>query len=151
MKRIVIILVLVILLGGGAAAASIFLGIGPLATMMKPKEPPQPPPPPPPPQHKEVVVGSFVIPVIQDHGIGRSLGLDVALDVLAEDDSKVETQLPRLQNAFTLSLYEVVPSHSDAHSANDKKAIHDRLVAITERILGKGVVQDVVIKSIYDR
>lgn len=151
MKRILIILILVILIGGGAAAVSIYLDIGPLATLVKPKAPPAPPPPPPPPQHKEVPIGSFVIPVIQDHGIGRSLGLDIALDVLAEDDPKVEAQLPRLQNAFTLSLYEIVPSHSDAHSATDKKAIHDRLVAIAERIMGKGVVQDVVIKSIYDR
>jgi hypothetical protein len=151
MKRILIIVVLIALLGGGAAAASIFLHIGPLANVLKPKEPPKPPPPPPPPAHDEVAVGSFIIPVIQDHGIGRSLGMDLALDVLATDKAKVDPQMPRLINAFTLTLFEIVPNHSDSHSAADKKAIHDRLMLVADRTLGKGLIQDVVIKSIYDR
>lgn len=151
MKRILIIVVLIALLGGGAAAASIFLHVGPLANVLKPKEPPKPPAPPPPPSHDELVVGSFIIPVIQDHAIGRSLGMDIALDVLSTDKTKVDPKMPLLVNAFTLTLYEIVPKHSDSHSAADKKAIHDRLMQVAERIVGKGLVQDVVIKSIYDR
>lgn len=151
MKRIIIIVLVIALLGGGAAAASIFLHVGPLANLMKPKEPPKPPPAPPPPAHDEAPVGSFVIPVIQDHGIGRSLGMDIALDIMQSDKSKIDAQMPRIINAFTLALYEIVPSHSDSHSAADKKAIHDRLMAVGDRIVGKGLIQDVVIKSIYDR
>lgn len=151
MKRILLILIVLLVLAGLAAGASIYFQVGPLAGLIKPKAPPAPPPPPPPPEHQQVEVGSFIVPVIQEHAINRSLGLDIALDVLAGDQPKVEEKLPLVQNAFTLALYELVPGHSDAHSAADKKVIHDRLMLSAERIYGKGLVQDVVIKSIYDR
>jgi len=151
MKRVIIILLVVILLAGLAAGASIYLQVGPLASLMKPKAPPAPPPPPPPPAHQMVVVGSFSVPVIQDHGISRSVGIDIGLDVLVEDQPKVEAVLPLITNAFTLTLFEIVPTHSDSHSEADKKAIHDRLVLVADKIAGKGHIQDVVIRSIYDR
>ena len=151
MKRIIIIVLVILLLGGIGAGVSIYLQVGPLATLMKPKEPEKPPPPPPPPAHQLVGVGSFSVPVIQDHGIGRSLGLDVSLDVMAGDEPKVTALLPLILNAFTLTLYDIVPVHSDSHSAADKKFIHDRLMQVAERIAGKGLIQDVVIRSIYDR
>jgi hypothetical protein len=151
MKRLIIIILVVIVLAGLAAGASIYLHVGPLANVMQPKTPPAPPPPPPPPAHQMVVVGSFSVPVIQDHGISRSVGIDIGLDVLVADQPKVEAVLPLITNAFTLSLFEIVPGHSDAHSDADKKAIHDRLMLVADRIVGKGLVQDVVIRSIYDR
>jgi len=150
MKRVLIVVLLIALVAGAAAAASIFLHVGPLADLVQPKEPPKPAAPSPP-VHAEITVGSFVIPVIQDHAIGRMLGMDIALDVLAPDQPKVEAQLPRIMNAFTLALYEIVPVHSDSHSAADKRAIHDRLLATGERVVGKGLIQDVVLKSVYDR
>jgi len=151
MRRLLLVVLLIAIIGGGASAASIYFHIGPLADLIKPKEPSAPPAPPPPPPHAEIPVGSFVVPVIQDHAISRLFGMDIALDVLVSDQSKVEAQLPRVVNAFTLALYEIVPVHSDSHSAADKKAIHDRLVAIGDRVLGKGLIQDVVLKSVYDR
>ena len=151
MKRLLIILLVVIILAGAGAGASIYLHVGPLANVMKPKEPAAVPAPPPPPPHQMVVVGSFSVPVIQDHGISRSLGIDIGLDVLVDDQAKVEAVLPRIVNDFTLTLFEIVPGHSDAHSAMDKKAIHDRLMIVADRDAGKGKVQDVVIRSIYDR
>ena len=151
MKRILIIVIVIVLLAGIGAGVSAYLQIGPLATLMKPKEPEKPPPPPPPPAHQMVSAGSFSVPVIQDHGIGRSLGLDIGLDILAGDEPKVTPLLPRILNAFTLTLYDIVPVHSDSHSAADKKYIHDRLMQVAEKIAGKGLIQDVVIRSIYDR
>jgi hypothetical protein len=150
MKRILLIVLLIAVLGGGGAAASIFLHIGPLAHVLKPKEPAAPPPPPPPPSHDVVPVGSFSIPVIQDHGISRSFGIDIAVDVMTADRNKLDAVMPRLVNAYTLALFEIVPNHSDPHSAIDKKAIHDRLVVIGDKTVGKGLIQDVVIKSVYD-
>lgn len=114
MKQIIIIVLVIILLGGIGAGVSIYLQIGPLATLMKPKEPEKPPPPPPPPAHQLVNVGSFSVPVIQDHGIGRSLGLDVAVDILASDGPKVTAIQPLLLNAFTLTLFDIVPVHSNS-------------------------------------
>ena len=150
MKRFFFIFLTILILGGAAAAASIYFQVGPLVALVKPKPPPKAPAPPPP-VHQEEPVGSFVIPIVQEHGIGRSFGLDVALDVLDTDKTKVDAQMPRIQNAFTLALYDIVPVHSDSHSAADKKAIHDRLVMVADKIAGKGHVQDVVIRSIYDR
>ncbi len=150
MKRILMIVVLLALLGGGGAAASIFLHVGPLANVLKAKEPPAPPPPPPPPSHDVVPVGSFSIPVIQDHGISRLFGIDIAVDVMTADRSKMDAVMPRLINAYTLSLFEIVPNHSDPHSGTDKKAIHDRLMIVGDKTVGKGLIQDVVIKSVYD-
>jgi len=151
MKRFILIILAVVILGGGAAGASIYFRVGPLVTLMKLKVPPKEPAAPPPPVHQEEPVGSFVIPIVQEHGIGRSFGLDIALDVLDSDKTKVEALLPRIQNAFTLTLYEIVPAHSDSHSAADKKLIHDRLKIAVDKVVGKGLVQDVIIKSVYDR
>lgn len=64
MKKILLIVLVILLLGGIGAGASIYLQVGPLATLMKPKEPEKPPPPPPPPEHKLINVSSFSVPVI---------------------------------------------------------------------------------------
>ncbi len=150
--KIVIIIVIAILLIGGGAAASVYFHVGPLPKLLHMEgAAAAPPPAPPPPRHQEISVGSFLIPVVQNHAITRSVGLDIAVDVLATDATRANDLLPLLQNAFNLDLYQLVLRYSDVNSAADKKAIHDSLTKTAQRVLGADIVKDVVIKSIYER
>ena len=152
MKRLLFLLLGVVLLGTGGLGGAAMFGYGPLAPLFgtqKKKE--EPPPPPPEPKARVVTIGTFVIPVIQNHGISRQIGLDIDLKVDPAQNEKVSHELTRLHHAFLLRLYELVPRHSDVHSAIDRRTIHDELLKISNDIYGDGVVRDVVIKSIYDR
>lgn len=152
MRRLIFLFLLLILLAAIAAGASVYFHVGPLADYVAAKMgPPQPPPPPPPPQMMEVTIGSFMVPLVQNHEIVRNVSLDLAISVEAPDFAKATASVLPLQNAFTLALYDIVPRHADAHSTADKQAIHDRLMKVADQIVGKGVVKEVVIKSFYDR
>lgn len=152
MKRLLFLLLGVLLLGTGGLGGAAMFGYGPLAPLFgTEKKQQEPPPPPPDPKARAVTIGTFVIPVIQNHSISRQIGLDVDLKIDPAQNEKVSRELTRVHHEFLLRLYELVPRHSDAHSAIDRQAIHDELLKITNDIYGDGVVWDVVIKSIYDR
>ena len=92
-----------------------------------------------------------IIPVISKRSIGRQIGIDMVMVIDADAADKVSTQLPRLQNAVLLDLYDFVPYHSDTRSAADKEAIHQHLLRLANATVGEGTVHDVIIKSFYDR
>ena len=152
MKKIIILVVLVLLLGGGGVAVMSALGQGPFAELWKKQFGEKAPPPPPPPLPAAVYdLGSYTIPLIDKHNISRQVGMDIEIEVDGKISEKVNQELPRLQNAFTVELFDLVPRHPNTHSAADKKAIHDRLLSLATKIYGEGMIHDVVIKSMSDR
>jgi len=156
MKKAIVIIVLLAVLFGTAIGAMAMLGVGPFSSLAGKKDAEKPKAEAPPaeeagPRTLTYEVGSFIIPLIENHGIARQVGMDLSIEVQAKDAPRISLQIPKIQNAFTIELYDFVPHHSDAHSAADKQAIHDRLLKIANKVFGDGAVHEVNIKSIYER
>jgi len=154
-KAIVIILLLAILLGGVIGGMAM-LGLGPFSALAPKKgaeteKVEAPPAEEAGPRLLTYEIGSFIIPLIANHGIARQVGMDLSIEVEVKDAPRISQQIPRLQNAFTFELYDFVPHHSDAHSAADKQAIHDRLLKVANKVFGEDSVHEVNIKSLYER
>jgi hypothetical protein len=145
--------VLVILAVGTIGGLSMF-GLGPFPNLINPvKAPEAKPVVEQPAEAKDRVfdLGTFIIPLVSKHVIGRQVGMDLMIVVSADAALRVSSELPRLQNAMLVDLYDFVPQHSDTHSAADKEAIRQRLVKVGSRLFGEGAIHNVVIKSLYDR
>lgn len=155
-KLIVIILILLLLLGGGVGVMT-FLGKGPFAQMLaeqekkKAEEAAKAAAEAPPPPTVFFDLGTYIIPVVQRRNIVKQVGLDMEIEVSASAQAKVAAEMPRLQNAVNLSLYDLVPNHMDVRNPADKEAIRQSLIALGNKEFGEGAIHDVVIKSMYYR
>lgn len=155
MKKIILIVLLLVILALGIVGGLSMFGLGPfpnlMATLFKPSENKLVAAPPAEAMERTFDLGTFIIPLISAHAIGRQVGMDLVIVVDANAAPRVSGELPRLQNALLVDLYDFVPQHSDTHSAANKEAIHLRLVKVAARLFGESAIHDVVIKSIYDR
>ena len=154
-KAIIIIVLLAILLGGGVAAMAV-LGVGPFSSLAAKGEAEKPkvealPAEEAVPHTMTYEVGTFIVPLIEKRGIARQVGMDLSVEVEVKDAPRISAEIPKLQNAFTIELFDFVPRHSNAHSSADKQAIHDRLLKVANKLFGDGSVHEVNIKSIYER
>ncbi len=154
MKKIIVIVVLVAILVVGAIGGLAMFGKGPFPNLIKPfKSSEGPPAAEPVAEVKERLfdLGTFIIPLVVKHTITRQIGMDLAIAVDGDSAGRVAGELPRLQNALLVDLYDFIPLHSDPHSAADKEAIRQRLVKVASRLFGEKAIHNVVIKSLYDR
>ena len=155
MKKVIIIVLALLILAGGGVGAMTYLGIGPFAGLLAKKEPdPAEKPteaPPPAPTYLTYDIGSFIIPVVVGKGISKQIGIDLAIEVDSHQNENVGSQIPRIQNQFNIVLYDLIPSHADAHSISDRQAIHDSLKRTANKLLGDGAIHDIIVKSIYER
>ncbi len=154
MKKIIIIVILVVILALGGLGGLAMFDKGPLPNLLNAFKSQQKAP------AEEAVaevkdrafdLGTFIIPLVVRHTIGRQIGMDLTIVVDNDAAGRVAAELPRLQNALLVDLYDFVPQHSDAHSASDKEAIHQRLIKVAVRLFGEKAIHDVIIKSLYDR
>jgi hypothetical protein len=154
MKKVIVIVILVAILAIGAIGGLAMFGKGPFPNLIKPFKSSEGTP------TAEAVadapervfdLGTFIIPLVSKHAIGRQIGMDLAIAVDADSAGRVASEIPRLQNALLVDLYDFVPQHSDAHSAADKEAIRQRLVKVAGHLFGEKAIHNVVIKSLYDR
>jgi flagellar basal body-associated protein FliL len=155
MKKIIVIVLLVVVLAIGTLGGLAILGMGPLANLIKPlnstEKTAEAPVQPEAAKPKTLDLGTYIIPLVSRRDISRQIGMDLVIVVSADAAPRVSAEMPRLQNALLVDLYDFVPQHADSRSAQDREAIHQRLVKIAAKIVGEDAVRDVVIKSIYDR
>ncbi|MBI1272571.1 MAG: hypothetical protein GC131_00595 [Alphaproteobacteria bacterium] len=97
-------------------------------------------------------VGPLLFPVITDEGPKQIVSMIVAIQVkdLATSD-KVREKLPRLIDAFTRSIY----GHLDASKLHgemvDLDFVKDRIIKAAEEIMGRGIIDDVLIQAVAQR
>lgn len=158
MKKLVILIVLILLLAGGGLGVLTVLGKGPFAEMLakqmeakKAEEAKQAEEAKAAPATVFFDLGTYIIPVVQKHDIAKQIGLDMEIEVEVRVQAKVGAEMPRLQNAVNLDLYDFLPRHADVKSAADRAAIREHLIALGNKLFGEGAVHDVVIKSMYYR
>jgi hypothetical protein len=154
MKKIILIVILMVILGVGAIGGLAMFGKGPFPNLIKPfksSDSAAKTDSDAETRNRVFDLGTVIVPLIAKHSIGRQIGMDLAIVVDADAAGRVSSELPRLQNALLVDLYDFIPQHSDTHSAADKEAIRQRLIKVAARMFGEKAIHDVVIKSIYDR
>ncbi len=149
MKKIAFIVIALLLLAAGGLGGAAMLGMGPLAPLFGKQR--DTPAAPPPPKHRVITLGTYIIPIVQNHAIRRQIAMDLDIDVNGTAVEKAQARMTPLKQAILLKLYDILPRHSDAHSSADREVIHDQLLKVATDVVGEGAVRDVVIKSIYDR
>ncbi|MDR3440834.1 hypothetical protein [Telmatospirillum sp.] len=155
MKKIILIAVLIVILVIGVIGGLAAFGMGPFPNLIKPfkigEASSDAPPAAAEVKGRTFDLGTFIIPLVSKHDIGRQVGMDLAIVVTEGAAGRVSSELPRLQNAILVDLYDFVPQHADTHSAADKEAIHQRLIKVSSRLFGDDAIRNVIIKSLYDR
>lgn len=157
MKKLIVIILILLLLAGGGIGVMTVMGMGPFAQFLaeqkkkKEEEEARKAAEAPPPPTVFFDLGTFITPVVQKKTIVKQVGLDMEIEVEQSVQAKVAAEMPRLQNAVNLELYDIIPNHMDVKNPDDKEAIRNHLIALANRQFGEGKVHDVVIKSMYYR
>lgn len=100
-----------------------------------------------------VSIGPIILPVITSEGPQQIITMIVSLQVEDTDASdKVRQQLPRLIDAYMRALYGRLDNNTMHHNRIVNVDFIKRMVArATDEILGKGVVEEVLIQAIAQR
>lgn len=143
MKKILIILVVLLLLGGGGGGYYYYFILLPEQEAMAE------PAPPPPPDTRFVELQSLRIPVMRNGAVTNYVSLDISLETIGPDnESTARSLLPRVRNAFLTDLlgyFAAVPVEDSIMV----KPIKRRLLILCNRVLGQGVVNDVLIQNAF--
>ena len=145
MKKIIILLVILLLVAGGGGAAYYFLVLAKESEGEVIEEEPLPPPP----EFEEM--DSLAVPVIRGGRVMKFVLLKTSLELVdADARDRIERYRPRLKEAYLLEMHDYFSSVPDDQPIN-VRAVTKRLMKATRRVLGKGVVRDILIQGVYEK
>lgn len=92
----------------------------------------------------------LVVPIVDAEGASQVISMVIALEVKDEDGAKkVESLRPRIKDAFIQNLYGLMNSSAALDKGVVKVAyIKQRLNEISQKVMGEGVVQDVLLQTV---
>ncbi|HIJ43157.1 MAG: hypothetical protein QF511_05755 [Rhodospirillales bacterium] len=145
MKIAVIIFAVLVMLGGGAVSIMKWLQMGPfeptveeLAEQQESSEPP-----------RFIDMDQLTIPIFQGEKVVANVQIQLKLETLGEDnESKLLRLLPRLSDAFWRDLYGFIPRLLRKERQIDATVIKERLRLIGDKVVGKGVINNVLVQSL---
>ncbi|MBM3572237.1 MAG: flagellar basal body-associated FliL family protein [Alphaproteobacteria bacterium] len=144
MKVIIILVLVLVLVGGGGFAAWKFFGdqIANFAgDLMKPSEKPT----------ALFDMEPFTIPLIEDHQVRRFLIVHVALEVTkGEGETVVKGRLPYLRDAYIRYLLALA-SLDISPGIKDLEFLRGRLLEVSHRAVGPGLVKNVLFEHVFER
>ncbi|HEY0526270.1 MAG TPA: hypothetical protein VGD08_22945 [Stellaceae bacterium] len=107
---------------------------------------------PPPAGPVFVKLAPIVLPVFNGESVVRQAGVVLALELeKSRTEADVAPQRPRLMNAFIGDLVELYEQRQGADRVIDAAAIKERLQKTAERVLGPGIVHEVLIQQAFER
>jgi hypothetical protein len=94
----------------------------------------------------------FQIPVIERDQVTRRVSVAVALELVqGMTQDNVTPKQPLLIDAFLSDLYAIFSQHANFSRVADDRLIRTRLQQIADRILGPGVVRQVLIEQLFEQ
>jgi flagellar basal body-associated protein FliL len=145
MKKLMIAVVLILMVAGGTVAALKFMKIGPFAesgkTAGKQAKPIEPP--------RFIDVPALNVPLFADDKVAGIVLVQLKLEAIgAANESKVNHLLPRLNDAFLRELHTFIPRLLQKTQRLDVFILKKRLQMVCDRVVGKGVVSNVLIQTV---
>lgn len=112
----------------------------------------EPPPPPPKPPSAFVRMAPVVVPLIGDNKVEQFITIVVAVEVNADQQPLAQANSPRLSDAFLTALYGAVDERTIMRGALiDIPAVKEKLKSAAIKVLGKDMVQDVLVQVVMQR
>lgn len=108
-------------------------------------------PPPPVPEPVFYSMDPLLVPVIRDGELRRNIYIAFRLQVSSGQEEKAEFHLPQLRDVYLRALYDIIPKQLETRTTLDLRKVKNRLKVITERVVGPGVVEDVIVVSVFER
>lgn len=149
MIRLIVIVVAFLIMVGGLIGGLYFWGIDPLAkfNQLVGNAPADPNAPVVVQPQSYVDFGILIVPVVQDREVKKQAEMILRLEVPYDKKEVVAQNLPRLQNAYLQELMSFLPMHLRDSDRLDQAVVRRRLVLLSERVLGPGMVKDVLIEQ----
>lgn len=106
-----------------------------------------------PSKFKFVELDPLILPIVDDTGVSQFVSMVVALEVYDDKGaSKVEHLSPRLKDAFIQDMYGMLNRHAVTDGGVIQvSAIKERLNKISAKVLGKDIVNDVLLQVVQQR
>lgn len=156
-RLLVIVFALIIAVGAGLGGLihfgvlPDFTGMVPVAGQDQTTEDTEPAPPPRAPEPIFVSMDPLLIPVILDGEVQSSIYIAFRLQVAEGQQEEATFRLPQLRDVYMRALYDMVPKQMATRKTLDLRKLKARLKVITDRVLGEGVVEDVIVVSVFER
>ena len=159
-RLLILTIVLALIIALGAAGLVYFRIIPDFTGLIAPIEENVEPEPEPEEEQEEVEalvdpvfrdLSPFVIPVIENREVKKNFTIHLRLDVALGRSLDLDRRLSKLQAAYLQLLYSAVPEQARVRNTLDVRALKKRLQRISDKILGPGVVREVLISSVFDR
>ncbi|MEX2449640.1 MAG: hypothetical protein WD407_02180 [Rhodospirillales bacterium] len=145
MKKLMIAVVLIVMVAGGTVAALKFMKIGPFAesgkTADKQAKPIEPP--------RFIDVPALNVPLFADDKVAGIVLVQLKLEAIgAANERKINHLLPRINDAFLSELHTFIPRLLQKTQRLDVFILKKRLQMVCDRVVGKGVVSNVLIQTV---
>lgn len=103
--------------------------------------------------HEFVELSPLVLPIVDSSGVTQTVSIVVVIEVEGSGNAGLVTSLePRLKDAYIQDLYGVLNRHAALKGGVlQVQVIKDRLLQISNRVMGEGVVQDVLLQVVQQR
>ncbi len=160
-RLLVIVFALIAALGGGAAGLVHFAIIpdftgGLIANLVGVKgqvasASDEAPPPPPRIDPVFLQIEPMLIPVIQNRELKQNVYIALRLQLNPEKQAEGREAKDRLHDLYLRALYDMVPEQYERRDTLDLTKVRERLMKITQRVVGPDVVEDIIFVSVFNR
>lgn len=147
MKKVLFLVLMLLLLGGGAIGAMAVFGIGPFAKPQGAKtEAPKPAP-----KTAYLDMDSLSIPVFIPDEKPRQVFMTLRLETLEARFKDVKAMEPKIRDVLLTDLHNVLPQHLKNRRTTDLTQLKPRMIDDIAKVMGPGVVTDVLVVEILER
>jgi len=149
MKKIVIAFSVLLMISGGTISVLKWLEIGPFAPVVVEEAVDKPKSDGPP---LSIPLDDLIVPVLGDDTVAATVIIKLNLEVLgSENEGRVNKVLPRLSDAFLRDLYTFIPRVVHKQRKVTADLLRQRLLMTGKKVVGKDVLNNVVIESVSER
>lgn len=94
----------------------------------------------------------IVLPIVEGDRVAKTTGIVLSLELAhGKTEADLDADRVRLRDAFITELYAYLDQHADDSRAIDTELLKQRLTRASARVLGPGVVRQVLILQAFER
>ena len=147
MKKMVGIVAAILILAGGAVAAMKWLEIGPFEVVKIIEEEKEP-------KEEPILIDMdpLILQLILEDQIGGTIEIQIKLKTAGQENFIfLKRRLTKVSDAFLQDLHGFMPRLLEKKNRLDAIILRDRLKVIGERLLGKGYIDEVQVRSVIEK
>lgn len=149
MKKLIIAFALMVMISGATVSVLKWLEIGPFAnlegddTVVEEVEEEEPP--------RFVELEPLAVPIFQGEKVATTIHIQIKLETIGEDNSiKLGRAKARIRDSFLRELHAFIPRMLRKTERIDVLILKKRLQMVADRMMEKGLIQNILIQSISD-